>query len=237
VSLFFVSDGDTVRALSPAQDFKRASTATRARTPAAWAPTPAALARRAVRQRGGVRRRGHPHRRRARHPQLDAEGTRSSACSTPASSSPPPACGHRVQRPLRRSRDPGRAAAPAQPAVALLLAAASGTLEDEPQPEFSDDAAITVVLASEGYPEAPQTGRPIEGLAEAAAVEGVGTCTPRRRARRTGRQPHRHRWPRAERRRDRSDFADARARAYEAIGRIHLDGAQYRTDIAARVAR
>mgnify|MGYP001811205631 CR=1 FL=1 len=32
-----------------------------------------------------------------------------------------------------------------------------------------------------------------------------------------------------------SDFAEARARAYEAIGRIGLEGGQYRTDIAARV--
>ena len=31
-------------------------------------------------------------------------------------------------------------------------------------------------------------------------------------------------------------FADARRRAYEALGRIRLDGGQYRTDIAARVA-
>ncbi|HWU31134.1 MAG TPA: phosphoribosylglycinamide synthetase C domain-containing protein, partial [Microbacterium sp.] len=34
-----------------------------------------------------------------------------------------------------------------------------------------------------------------------------------------------------------TDFADARARAYEAIGRIRLDGAHYRHDIAARVAQ
>ena len=33
-----------------------------------------------------------------------------------------------------------------------------------------------------------------------------------------------------------TDFADARARAYDAIGRIRLDGAHYRSDIAARVA-
>ena len=32
------------------------------------------------------------------------------------------------------------------------------------------------------------------------------------------------------------DFAEARRRAYEALGHVRLDGAQYRTDIAARVA-
>jgi phosphoribosylamine--glycine ligase len=31
-------------------------------------------------------------------------------------------------------------------------------------------------------------------------------------------------------------FAEARERAYEALGHIHLDGGQYRTDIALRVA-
>jgi phosphoribosylamine--glycine ligase len=32
------------------------------------------------------------------------------------------------------------------------------------------------------------------------------------------------------------DFAQARRRAYEALAHVRLDGAQYRTDIAARVA-
>jgi phosphoribosylamine--glycine ligase len=123
------------------------------------------------------------------------------------------------------------------PLSRLLLAAASGTLEDEPQPEFGDEVAITVVLASEGYPEAPQTGRMIEGLADAASVDGVSIVHAATGAAdapggsliatggrvlnvvATG-----------------SDFADARARAYEAIGRISLDGAHYRHDIAARVA-
>ncbi len=33
------------------------------------------------------------------------------------------------------------------------------------------------------------------------------------------------------------DFGTARARAYDAIGRIRLEGSHHRTDIAARVAR
>ena len=33
-----------------------------------------------------------------------------------------------------------------------------------------------------------------------------------------------------------TDFADARANAYEALGRIHLEGSHFRTDIALRVA-
>jgi phosphoribosylamine--glycine ligase len=123
------------------------------------------------------------------------------------------------------------------PLSRLLLAAAAGNLEDEPQPEFSDDVAITVVLASEGYPESPQTGRLIEGLTDAASVDGVqivhaATGAPDApggslvatggrvlNVVATG-----------------TDFTDARMRAYDAIGQIRLDGAHYRRDIAARVA-
>src|SRR5439155_6235655 len=36
-----------------------------------------------------------------------------------------------------------------------------------------DTAALTVVLAAQGYPGEPRTGGVIEGLDEAAAVEGV----------------------------------------------------------------
>jgi phosphoribosylamine--glycine ligase len=124
------------------------------------------------------------------------------------------------------------------PLSRLLLSAASGHLEDEPQPEFSDEVAITVVLASEGYPEAPQTGRMIEGLAEAASVAGVHLvhaatgapdapggsliATGGRVLNVVATGP---------------DFADARKRAYDAIGRISLEGAHFRHDIAARVAQ
>ena len=33
-----------------------------------------------------------------------------------------------------------------------------------------------------------------------------------------------------------ADFTEARERVYRALGAIHLEGGQYRTDIAARVA-
>jgi phosphoribosylamine--glycine ligase len=39
--------------------------------------------------------------------------------------------------------------------------------------EWSDDASACVVLAARGYPERPETGARIEGLEEAARVEGV----------------------------------------------------------------
>src|SRR5690606_2699027 len=102
---------------------------------------------------------------------------------------------------------------------------------------FSDDVAITVVLASEGYPEAPQTGRPIEGLADAASVEGVrlvhaataGPDAPGGPPVATGGRVLNVVAVAA-------DFHTARARAYDAIGRITLEGSHHRTDIAARVA-
>ena len=122
------------------------------------------------------------------------------------------------------------------PLSALLFAASTGGLGWLPRPEFALDTAVTVVLASEGYPEAPQTGRPITGLEEAAAVPEVTiahAATARDEAtgallatggrvlsvvaRGTG-------------------FAEARSRAYEALAHIHLEGAHYRTDIAARVS-
>ena len=53
----------------------------------------------------------------------------------------------------------------------LLAGAAAGSLEDDPV--FGDDAAVTVVCASDGYPASPRTGDPIAGIEAANAVEGV----------------------------------------------------------------
>ena len=116
------------------------------------------------------------------------------------------------------------------PLSGLLLAAATGGLGRLPYPKFSDEVAVTVVLASEGYPESPITGRPITGLDEAEGVAGVhvahaatalldGTYIA------TG---------------GRvlsvvavgEDFSTARSRAYMALGHIGLEGGHYRTDIA-----
>ncbi len=49
--------------------------------------------------------------------------------------------------------------------------AATGRLETPV--EFADDACVTVVLASEGYPASPRTGDVISGLAEADALDDV----------------------------------------------------------------
>ena len=239
VSLFFLSDGDTVRALSPAQDFKRALDGDEGPYTGgmgAYSPLPWL-----AEQFGSIEAFTGEVTRDVALPvirQLDAEGTPfigllyAGLILTPA--------GVRVIEFNARFGDPETQVVLPRlrtPLSRLLLAAASGNLEDEPQPEFADDVAITVVLASEGYPESPQTGRLIEGLADAASVEGVqivhaATGAPDApggslvatggrvlNVVATG-----------------TDFADARARAYDAIGRINLDGAHYRRDIAARVA-
>jgi len=120
------------------------------------------------------------------------------------------------------------------PLSELLLAAATGRLGSLPYPVFSADAAVVVVLASEGYPDSPVTGREIVGLEEAAAVPGVTiahaatvlhdgrfVATGGRVLGVVGRG---------------ADLAAARATAYEALGRIRLEGGQYRRDIAERAA-
>ncbi|GEK80272.1 phosphoribosylamine--glycine ligase [Agrococcus baldri] len=112
-----------------------------------------------------------------------------------------------------------------------LLAAANGTLGSAAPLTWRDSAAVTVVLASEGYPAEPITGRAIAGVDEAARVEGVQvlhaatgegeqglTATGGRVLNVVGTG---------------ATLAEARERAYEAIGRIELLGGQVRTDIAA----
>jgi phosphoribosylamine--glycine ligase len=122
------------------------------------------------------------------------------------------------------------------PLSQLLLAAATGGLGRMPYPRFSSDAAVVVVLASEGYPEAPVTGRAITGLDEASQVPGVtvlhaatargadgGFFSTGGRVLAVVAQA--------------GDFRAARTAAYEALGRIHLDGSHFRHDIAERVTR
>ncbi|HEY5224399.1 MAG TPA: phosphoribosylamine--glycine ligase [Microbacteriaceae bacterium] len=120
------------------------------------------------------------------------------------------------------------------PLSGLLFAAATGELAGMPRPEFAMDAAVTVVLASEGYPAAPLTGRVIKGADAAASVpevqllhaataigdDGALIATGGRVLDVVALG---------------TTFAEARERAYEAMGRIHLEGGQYRTDIAQRV--
>ncbi|MEH3104004.1 MAG: phosphoribosylamine--glycine ligase [Sphingomonas phyllosphaerae] len=64
--------------------------------------------------------------------------------------------------------------------AALLLAVAEGRLADAPAPEFSDDVALTVVMAAENYPGTPRTGGTIAGInaaqGDGAVVFQAGTA-------------------------------------------------------------
>jgi phosphoribosylamine--glycine ligase len=121
------------------------------------------------------------------------------------------------------------------PLSQLLLAAASGELGGVPRPEFSDDVAVTVVLASEGYPESPRTGRVISGLEDAERVPGVSVAHAATAESEGGLVATGGRVLSVVA--TGATFEEARSRVYEAVDRIGLDGSQHRTDIAAQVIR
>jgi phosphoribosylamine--glycine ligase len=124
------------------------------------------------------------------------------------------------------------------PLAPLLFAAATGTLETVARPEFSDEVAVTVVLASENYPGSPVIGRTITGLEAAEGVPGVSVLHAATDLDEAAEPPV----LRATGGRvlnvvaTAPTFAVARDRAYGVLTGIRLDGAQYRHDIAARVA-
>jgi phosphoribosylamine--glycine ligase len=116
------------------------------------------------------------------------------------------------------------------PLAPVLYAAAREVLASVEAPQFSPDAAITVVLANEGYPENPVTGRVITGLEEAERHDGVSiahaaTAWDGRDLLATG-----GRVLSVVARGD--TFASARERAYGALAHIHLEGSHFRSDIA-----
>nr|WP_225224405.1 phosphoribosylamine--glycine ligase [Cellulomonas sp. JH27-2] len=121
------------------------------------------------------------------------------------------------------------------PLAGVLLAAATGGLGALPPLEWSDDAAVTVVVASHGYPEAPRSGDPITGVAEAdeladvhvlhagtSSVDGVLTSAGGRVLSVVGTG---------------ADLAAARAAAYAGVERITLPGSHHRSDIALAAAQ
>jgi phosphoribosylamine--glycine ligase len=119
------------------------------------------------------------------------------------------------------------------PLSTLLLAAATGDLAHHDDPQFSPESAVVVVLASEGYPEAPVTGRELTGL-DAPLPSGVtiahaATARDGDRLVATGGRVLGV-VARGE------GFAAARAAAYIALAGIGLEGGHYRSDIAERVA-
>src|SRR3546814_4051671 len=53
--------------------------------------------------------------------------------------------------------------------AALLHAASTGALASAAPPAFASDYALTVVMAANGYPAAPEKGGAIHGIADAEA--------------------------------------------------------------------
>ncbi|MFN2474911.1 MAG: phosphoribosylamine--glycine ligase, partial [Chthoniobacterales bacterium] len=113
--------------------------------------------------------------------------------------------------------------------VELLERTIDGRLEDM-RLEWDSRVAVTVVMASGGYPEKYDTGKIIRGLSECAALSDVHVFH-------------------AGTRREKSDVvtaggrvlaitalgettAAARARAYDAVSRISFEGEHHRSDIA-----
>jgi phosphoribosylamine--glycine ligase len=116
----------------------------------------------------------------------------------------------------------------------LLLACSTGDLDGRTV-RWADEAAVTVVLASQGYPGPSTTDVEIEGLDRAATVEGA-VVFHSATAMRNGRVVTAGGRVLAVSALG-STVEGARARAYEACSRISFEGMQYRTDIAASAAR
>ncbi len=118
----------------------------------------------------------------------------------------------------------------------LLLAAAEGRLHEVAPPRFRDEAAVSVVLASAGYPESSSKGEVITGVGAAGGVNDVdvihaGTALVTSTS---GEQSLVTAGGRVLAVRAVGyDVADARARAYAAADLISFDGLQRRSDIAA----
>ena len=232
VSLFGVTDGTTVVALLPAQDFKRAFDGDEgpntggmgAYAPLPWAPRDlAASVTRLVLQPtvDELRRRGTPF----------VGALYAGLALTPR--------GARVVEFNARFGDPETQAVLAllqTPLSAVLYAAAVGTLESLPPLRWRDGAAVAVVVAAAGYPESPRTGDVLDGIDEAAEISdayvlhaGTRRDADGRLASSGGRVLSIVGTGR--------DVAEARARAYEAAALIRLDGSHIRTDIALAAER
>jgi phosphoribosylamine---glycine ligase len=222
VSLFCLADGAEVRALMPAQDFKRigdGDTGPNTGGMGAYAPLPWAppglvddVLERVVRPTvAEMARRGRPF-----------AGLLYTGLALTAT-------GPRVIEFNARFGDPEtQVVLPLleTPLAGLLLAAATGRLPEAPPLRWRAGAAVAVVIAAAGYPGTPRVGDVITG-ADAAGVLHAGT---RRREDGavvsaggrvlsvvgTG-----------------DDLAAARDAAYALVSGVRLDGAQVRTDIAA----
>jgi phosphoribosylamine--glycine ligase len=227
ISLFCLTDGTDVVPLAPAQDFKRLGDGDTgpntggmgAYSPLPWAPPE--IARDVADRIAGpvvaeLARRGTPF-------------TGLLYCGLALT-----AQGLRVVEFNARFGDPETQvvlARLATPLGGLLHAAATGGLAEAPEPRWRPGAAVTVVVAAEGYPQSPASGDVVEGLDDASAGEGAWVLHA---------GTERDAYGRVVATGGRvlsvvgtgDDVAAARAAAYEAVGRIRLRAGQHRTDIA-----
>jgi len=106
----------------------------------------------------------------------------------------------------------------------LLMRSATGKLDVGPSAEFSPRCAVTVVLASEGYPTSNAPVREVQGIESAESMDDVEVC----KASPTGRVLSVVAIG--------ENFQEARTLAYEGMSRISLDGGHYRHDIGLKVS-
>ena len=110
----------------------------------------------------------------------------------------------------------------------MLAEAAAGDLRTEPV--FDDGAAVTVVVAAEGYPVSPRAGDVITGIDDAEAVEGV-TVFHAGTARTAGGDLVTKGGRVLDVTAQGRSIGEARERAYTAVTRISFPGMHYRSDI------
>ncbi|MCF4139157.1 phosphoribosylamine--glycine ligase [Streptomyces sp. Tue 6430] len=232
VSLFAVTDGETVVPLRPAQDFKRALDGDEgpntggmgAYSPLPWAdPKLVDEVMETVLQPtvDEMRRRGTPF-----------SGLLYAGLAITGR-------GVRVIEFNARFGDPETQVVLARlktPLAGVLMAAATGDLADLPPLRWSDEAAVTVVVASHNYPGTPRTGDPVTGLDEVAAKDAPHAYVLHAGTRRDGDTVVSAGGRVLSVTATGADLAQARERAYRAVARIGLDGSRHRTDIAAKAA-
>jgi phosphoribosylamine--glycine ligase len=230
VSLFFLSDGKTVVPLAPAQDFKRAydqdagpnTGGMGAYSPVPWLPAgfveevKATVALPTVHEMA----------------RLGAPFVGLLYCGLILTDR-----GIRVIEFNARFGDPETQVVLRRlvtPLANLLHKAAIGQLSTAPEPEFSNDVAITVVLASEGYPNSSAPDRAITGLTLAESDQHISIAHAATRVDGDELMATGGRVLSVVALAD--NFTKARHRAYEAIEKIQLKGSHYRKDIAKKVA-
>ncbi|MFF7857977.1 phosphoribosylamine--glycine ligase [Streptomyces sp. NPDC007904] len=233
VSLFAITDGETVLPLQPAQDFKRALDGDEgpntggmgAYSPLPWAdPKLVDEVMRTVLQPtvDEMRRRGTPF-----------SGLLYAGLAITSR-------GVRVIEFNARFGDPETQVVLARlrtPLAGVLMAAATGNLAHLEPLRWSDEAAVTVVVASHNYPGTPRTGDPITGLDEVTAQDAPHAYVLHAGTRSEGDVVVSAGGRVLSVTATGKDLGEARDRAYRAVTRIALDGSQHRTDIAAKAAR